>query len=130
LQRVESAVAPAGAVTAISAAQGACVTGGTSGARYQQPAVALRDELRRRDSRGASVRDVMAFDFDSTAGTTDFTLPPGWSVRDVLVAGTRKRQGTTKDYVVSFDGYRETARFTVSPGAAWVQVVASRSNPA
>lgn len=129
LQRIESAMASVGAVTAISAGQGACVTGGASGARYQQPAIALRDELRRKNVRTAGTREAMSFDFDSTAGMTDFTLPPGWSVKDVFVAGARKRLGATKDYVVIFDGYRDTARFAVSPGAAWVQVVAARSDP-
>jgi hypothetical protein len=129
LQRVDSAATPVGAVTALSAASGAHITGGIGGARYQQPALVLRDELRRNDVRGLGARDVVPFDFDSTAGTTDFTLPPGWSVRDVLVAGVMKRVGATKDYVVSFDGYRDTVRFAASPGAAWVQVMASRSDP-
>ena len=129
LQRVDSAATPVGAVTALSAASGAHITGGIGGARYQQPALVLRDELRRNDVRGLGARDVVPFDFDSTAGTTDFTLPPGWSVRDVLVAGVVKRVGATKDYVVSFDGYRDTVRFAASPGAAWVQVMASRSDP-
>jgi hypothetical protein len=127
LRRIDSAVASVGAVTAISAGQGGHVTGGASGARYLQPAVALRDELRRKDARTAGSREVVPFDFDSSAGMTDFTLPPGWSVKDVLVAGTRKRQGATKDYVVNFDGYRDTVRFAASPGVAWVQVVAVRS---
>jgi hypothetical protein len=128
LQRIDSAVASVGAVTAVSAGRGAHVTGGVGGARYQQPVIALRDELRCKDVRTAGPRETVSFDFDSSAGMTDFTLPPGWSAKDVLVAGTRKRLGATKDYVVSFDGYRETVRFASSPGAAWVQVVAIRSN--
>jgi hypothetical protein len=129
LQRVESAATSVGAVTALSAGQGAHMTGGAGGARYQQPAILLRDDLRRKDARGAGTRDAVPFDFDSTAGMTDFTLPPGWSVRDVLVGGIRKRLGATKDYTVSFDGYRDTVRFAASPGAAWVQVIAGRSSP-
>lgn len=129
LQRMESAVTSVGAVTALSAGQGAHMTGGAAGARYQQPAIVLRDEVRRKDSRGAGTRDAVPFDFDSTAGMTDFTLPPGWSVKDVLVGGVRKRLGATKDYTVIFDGYRDTVRFAASPGAAWVQVIAGRSIP-
>jgi hypothetical protein len=129
LQRIESAVASVGAVTAISAGLGAHVMGGPSGGRYQQPAIALRDELRRRNVRATALQDPMPFDFDSTAGMTDFTLPSGWSVKEVLVAGTLKRLGAARDYIVSSDGYRDTVRFAASPGAAWVQVVATRSNP-
>jgi hypothetical protein len=129
LQRVESAATSVGTVTALSAAQGAHMTGGAGGARYQQPAILLRDDLRRNDARRAGTRDAVPFDFDSVAGMTDFTLTSGWSVRDVLVGGIRKRLGATKDYTVSFDGYRDTVRFAVSPGAAWVQVMAVRSSP-
>ncbi len=130
LQRTDSVATSVGSVTALSASCGAHLTGGPGGGRYQQPPIVLRDELRRnRDVRGTSARDTMPFDFDSTAGTTDFTLPPGWSVKDVLVAGIRKRLGAARDYIVSSDGYRDTVRFAASPGAAWVQVVATRSNP-
>lgn len=128
LQRIDSAVTSVGPVSAISAGQGAHVTGGAGGARYQQPSIVLRDELRRTESRTAGSREAMRFDFDASAGMTDFTLPSGWSVRDVLVAGVRKRLGATKDYIVSFDGYRETVRFATSPGVAWIQVAATRSH--
>lgn len=129
LQRIESAVSPVGTVATISASRGAFAAAGAGGVRYEQPALMLRDELRRKDVRTTGLHEATPFDFDSTAGMTDFTLPPGWSARDVLVAGVRKRLGATKDYIVSFDGYRDTVRFATSPGAAWVQVMATRSQP-
>lgn len=62
-----------------------------------------------------------------TMGQTDFTLPVGYVAKDVLSAGARKREGTTKDWVRLFDGFRETVRFAVSPGsAAWVQINAAK----
>lgn len=62
-----------------------------------------------------------------TMGQTDFTLPVGYVAKDVLSVGARKREGTTKDWVRLFDGFRETVRFAVSPGsAAWVQINAAK----
>ena len=58
-----------------------------------------------------------------------FTLPAGWTVTEVLSAGASKREGSTKDFVREFDGFRETIKFAVSPGsAAWVQLTARKEN--
>jgi hypothetical protein len=128
LQRIESSATSVGAITTLAAAQGAHITGGASSGRYVQPAMLLRDELRRRDdARRAMAREEIPFEFDSIAAQTAFQLPIGYTTKNVLVAGTKKRLGSTKDYTVAFDGYRETVNFGVSPGATWVQITANRS---
>jgi hypothetical protein len=127
LQRVESSATTVGAVTALAAVQGAHITGGATGGRYAQPALTMRDELRRREeARRAMALEFVPFDFDSIAAQTVFTLPVGYSAKGVFVAGAKKRVGATKDYTVSFDGYRETVNFGAPPGATWVQITANR----
>lgn len=117
-----------GAVNALSAAGGSVLIGSTNTARYTQPAMLLRDELRRRaEARRAMAREEIPLDFDGIAAQTIFPLPIGFTAKGVFVAGTKKRRGPTKDYTVTFDGYRETVVFGVSPGATWVQITATRS---
>jgi hypothetical protein len=60
-------------------------------------------------------------------GQSTFTLTPGWTATEVIAAGTSKREGSTKDWVRLYDGFRETVRFAVSPGsAAWVNITARK----
>jgi hypothetical protein len=56
----------------------------------------------------------------------DFILPPGWEALEVLAAGTSKREGSTKDWIRLWDGFKETIRFNTAPGNVWVQVIARR----
>jgi hypothetical protein len=59
---------------------------------------------------------------------TDFVLPVGYEAKSVMVNGVMKQEGTTKDWTRLFDGFRETIRFAVAPGAtAWVQIKARRT---
>ena len=58
-------------------------------------------------------------------GFQDFVLPAGLEAKAVLVAGALKQEGATKDYTRLNDGFVETVRFGVAPGAsAWVQIQA------
>ncbi|HJV54319.1 MAG TPA: hypothetical protein VJ652_22840, partial [Noviherbaspirillum sp.] len=129
LVRVESAATSVGAITSISAGQGCHITGGTS-AKFYQPAMYLREELRRKEeARRALGKVVEFFDSDATTGQTAFPLPKGWRVKAVYVDGQLKRVGATKIYTVSFDGFVETVNFGVAPGnAVWVSIMAVRSN--
>lgn len=131
LRRVESEWVNGGAtgpVIALSAFGGTVLVGCGQAAHYQQPGMLLRDELRRRrDARQAMAAADIPLDFDGVAAQTLFPLPIGFTVKGVLVAGQRKRRGATKDYTVTFDGYRETVVFGVSPGTTWVQITANRS---
>ena len=132
LQRVESewlgTYGDGGAVNALSASGGSVLIGSSNTARYAQPAMLLRDELRRRrDARQAMAAVEIPLDFDSITAQTTFPLPIGFTAKGVWVAGTKKRRGPTKDYTVTFDGFRETVVFGVSPGATWVQITANRS---
>ena len=57
----------------------------------------------------------------------DFELPAGMEAKTVLSAGAVKQEGATKDYTRLYDGFIETIRFGVAPGAtAWVQIQAQR----
>ena len=58
-------------------------------------------------------------------GQTTFTLNVGYSNKSVYSNGSEKIEGSTKDYVVNFDGFKETITFNTTPGVgAWVQVQA------
>jgi hypothetical protein len=55
----------------------------------------------------------------------DFALPVGYTAREVWIAGTKKQEGSTKDWTRLYDGFYETIRFGTGPAsAAWVQIVA------
>ena len=57
----------------------------------------------------------------------DFELPVGMEAKTVLSAGALRREGSTQDYTRLYDGFIETIRFAVAPGAtAWVQIQAQR----
>jgi hypothetical protein len=59
---------------------------------------------------------------------TDFILPVGHEAKVVFSAGLTKIEGSTKDYVRLFDGFKETIRFGTAPGFnAAVQIQATRS---
>lgn len=92
------------------------------------PAYGLREELvRRAEAAAKASRTLTVFDFDAIAAQTDFALPVGWTATEVLSAGNSKREGATKDYTRLFDGFRETIRFAVAPGAAvWVQITGKK----
>lgn len=129
LLRVDSEVSTVGAITSISAANGAVLLGGATSGKYYQPAFLLRDEIRRKaEARRALGKEPVFFDVDAVASQTAFTVQQGYTVKAVYSASTLKRLGSTKDYTVSFDGFRETVNFAVSPGAAaWVSIMAVRA---
>lgn len=129
LTRVSSEATPAGAITCLSASGGAVLTGGTSGYLYQ-PAMLLRDELRRKEeARRALGKEVVFFDYDAVTSQVAFVLPKGYTTKAVYSAGTLKRLGSTKDYTTSTDGYVETVTFGAAPGnTVWVSIMAVRSN--
>jgi hypothetical protein len=57
----------------------------------------------------------------------DFELPVGMEAKTVMVAGSVKQEGATKDFTRLYDGFIETIRFGVAPGVtAWVQIQATR----
>jgi Concanavalin A-like lectin/glucanases superfamily len=59
---------------------------------------------------------------------TDFPLPLGYEAKTVLIGGTGKIEGSTKDYVRLYDGFKETIRFSTAPGyTASIQLQAIRS---
>lgn len=130
LVRIESAASSVGAITSISAGQGAHITGGASSGRYYQPAMLLRDELRRKEeARKALGKVPVFFDFDAVTSQTAFVLPQGYTTKAVYSAGSLKRVGATKDYTLSFDGFAETVNFGTAPGnTAWISIMAVRSN--
>ncbi len=52
-----------------------------------------------------------------------FSLNPGYTTKTVSVADALKREGSTKDYTISSNGYYETITFATSPGSATVVAV-------
>jgi hypothetical protein len=92
------------------------------------PAYGLREELVRRSEAAAKAsKTLTVFDFDAVAAQTDFVLPVGWTATEVISAGASQREGATKQFVRLFDGFRETIRFAVAPGAAaWIQINARK----
>lgn len=129
LLRIESSATTTGAITALSAGQGTHITGGATGGRYYQPAMLLRDELRRRDeARRALGKVPVFFDFDAVTSQVAFVLPKGYTTKAVYSAGTLKRLGATKDYTTNTDGFAETVTFGTAPGnTVWVSVMAVRN---
>ena len=97
--------------------------------RVSTPALGFREQLARRaEAAAAQSKTLQVFDFDAIAAQTAFPLPIGWTATEVLSAGASRREGATKDWVRSNDGYRETVTFAVAPGAAvWVQVTARKA---
>jgi hypothetical protein len=84
--------------------------------------------VRRSEAAAAATKTLTVFDFDAIAAQTDFVLPVGWTATSVLSAGASRREGATKDYIRLFDGFKETIRFAVAPGAAvWVQINARKA---
>lgn len=118
LARYESSATSVGAVRALAAGYGAYVTGGDTAARFYQPGLVLRDELRRRDSlQRASQQDVKPLWFTGDGATTAFTLVPGVEPQFVYRQGLMMRdQGN--DYTATYDGYRWTVTFVTAPGAS------------
>jgi len=192
LVRVESEATTVGSITSISASNGKVLMSGTTSGRHYQPALRLREELKRKEeARKAMGKEPVFFDFDTisfTATTTNgsnaitgaaslvgvpyigmnitgtgipagariagingatyylsanatasgtavsmmqssFVLQQGFTAKAVYSAELLKREGTTRAYTRSFDGFRETITFAVAPGnGVWVSIMAIRSN--
>lgn len=128
LSRVGSEATTTGALTSLSANQGAIITGGTS-AKFYQPAMLLRDELRRKEeARKALGKVPVFFEFDAVTSQVAFVMPKGYTTKAVYNAGTLVRVGSTKAYTVSTDGYQETVTFASAPGSGvWVSVMGVRA---
>lgn len=130
LLRVDSEATTVGAVTSLSGHLGAILTGGASSGRYYQPAMLLRDELRRRDeARKALGKLPVFFDYTATASQTAFVLPKGYTAKALYKNGTLMREATTGTFWSrSNDGFQETA--TLSAGASvsdWISIMATRN---
>jgi hypothetical protein len=131
LIRTATAVPSAGSFSKVEAKGGVKLLARTTtspGVDVTIPAYGLREELVRRSEAAAKAsKTLTVFDFDAIAAQTDFQVPAGWTATGVLAAGASKREGATKDFTRLYDGFRETIRFAVAPGAAaWVQITARK----
>lgn len=129
LLRVDSEATTVGAVTSVSANEGAVVTGGATTGKFAQPATVIRDELRRKDiSRKALGKIPVPFDYTATASQTAFVLPKGYTAKTFQKNGTFVRENSgSPNFVRSDDGFQETC--TLSAGATvgdWIQIMAVR----
>ena len=129
LLRVDSEATTTGALTSLSASQGVILTGGTS-AKVYQPALLLRDELKRKsEARKALGKIPVFFDYTATSSQTAFVVPKGYVAKAVYHNGTLKRETTTGVYWTrSNDGFAETC--TLSTGATvsdWISIMCVRA---
>lgn len=127
LIRTAAAVPSAGSFGKVVAGGGVKAISRTSsspGVDIVIPAYGLREELvRRAEAAAKASKTLTVFDFDAVAGQTDFVLPVGWTAASVVSAGNTQREGATKNFTRLYDGFRETIRFAVAPGAAvWVRI--------
>ena len=130
LVRISSEATTVGAITSLSGNQNSILTAGASGAKYSQPALIFRDELRRKDEAAKALnKAVVSFDYDAVTSQVAFPLPRGYTTKAVFSAGVPKRLGSGKDYTVTFDGFIETVVFNTAPGnTVWVSIMATRNN--
>lgn len=129
LLRVDSEATTVGAVTSVSANEGAVITGGATTGKFAQPAMKFRDELRRKDiARKALGKIPVPFDYTATASQTAFVLPKGYITKTFQKNGTFVRENSgSPNFVRSDDGFQETC--TLSAGATvgdWIQIMAVR----
>ncbi|SEJ46790.1 hypothetical protein SAMN05216201_10991 [Pseudomonas linyingensis] len=129
LVRVASEATSVGAVKALSASGGAVAQAGASAVDIYVPAYSLREEVERLDDAARALGSRPVFhEFDAITGQTAFILPIGVRVVGVYSAGVLKRNGSTKDYTLAFDGFRWTVNFAVAPGnGAWVSIMTVRA---
>jgi hypothetical protein len=130
LLRIDSEATTNGAITSLSAKQGAVLTGGATAGSFYLPAMLLRDELRRKDeARKALGKVPVFFDYTATASQTAFVAPKGYAIKAVYHNGTLKRETTTGVYWTrSTDGFAETC--TLSAGATvsdWISLMCVRT---
>lgn len=72
---------------------------------------------------------IRVFDFDSVTSQVLFTLPTGYVVKAVFVAGVLKRSiAGAAGYVTTYPDLVPTITMGTSPGVAWVSVLAELSN--
>jgi hypothetical protein len=132
LVRTRTAPSPAGTFTRIAKQAGVRLASRITtnpGVDITMSAQGLREELvRRNEAAAAASKPLTVFNFDSVAAQVDFVLPAGYTAIEVLSAGSARREGPTRDWVRVFDGFIETVRFAVAPGAAvWVQINARKA---
>ena len=131
LVRTASSTVSAGPFTKVVVGSGVKALARTStnpGVDIQIPAYGLREELvKRAEAAAKTSKTLTVFDFDAVAAQTDFVLPAGWKTASVISAGNTQREGATKNFIRLFDGFRETIRFAVAPGAAvWIRINATK----
>ena len=127
LIRTSAAVPSAGSFGKVVAGSGVKAISRTTsspGVDIVIPAYGMREELvRRAEAAAKASKTLTVFDFDAIAAQTDFVLPVGWVAANVVSAGNTQREGATKNFTRLYDGFRETIRFAVAPGAGvWVRI--------
>lgn len=119
-----------GTPTFVSSAQDVLVVGGTTGASIVIPFLNIREESRREPLAAQAIaKDLIPLDFTASSGggQTDFPLQYGFTVKEGYIAGVKKFEGATKDFVRASDGILETMKFASGVSAnAWVHAEANR----
>lgn len=128
--RVDSEQTAVGALTSVSVSNGTISVGSSTSATLYNPADPIRLELTEKVAEAKATGKIpVSFEYDAIAAQTAFIIPKGYSAKVVYSAEVMKREGATKAYTRSFDGFNETINFNVAPGAGvWVSILCVRSN--
>lgn len=129
LKATNSTATAVGAITAHASSGGYELIGGASGAVLYKPSALLIEELARTaDQRAAYGSTLIPVEFDAITSQVAFICPLNYKARYVYSAGALKRSGSTKDYTINNDGFRDTVTFAVAPGnTVWVSILCTRS---
>jgi hypothetical protein len=127
LKRVESSATSVGAITSIAAGAGSHISAGTSG-RYVEPTTSMREVIRnKRDVEKVRNKQSELLDIDTAASQVTFNLPKGWKpkafYKDSGTGLQRMREGSTKSWTRSFDGFVWSVVIpTAYATNTWVQI--------
>lgn len=89
----------------------------------EKAAVNLREELAALRAKVAQSYKQEPFWFAGNGSTTTFALARGWKPKFVYVDGALKREGSTEDYTVTYDGFIYSVVFAVAPATVDVGVI-------
>lgn len=121
LQRVYSEPTSVGAITTLSASQGAVLTGGLSGAQVTTPAFGVREQVLRNRNRRNN-RTVFIPLTAQAGGQSDFYAPAGYDIKAVYINEALKTLGSS--YSLLNDGFKVCAHtFAVQSAGTIVQLV-------
>lgn len=92
--------------------------------RISKPKISLREILTSLINKGEYAQEVFWFNGNGT--TTTFTLPIGWKPKFIYVNGALRREGSSEDYTVSYDGFQYSIVLASAPSAVDIGIICNR----